>query len=234
MQHFFIDPQDIGEGVAYIRGNDRHHIANVLRMKAGEEVIISTGEDWDYLCSIKSIDDEKVELIVKSENETARELKVKLVLYQALPKSDKMELIIQKAVELGVYSIVPFTSKRVIVKLDEKSIKNKTERWQRISESAAKQSKRSIIPKIEAPVSFKQMLNAYEDARGIDGAREAFSSAKNYKSIAVCIGPEGGFEEAEIEAAKEAGCEIISLGSRILRTETAGFVALSNFMIQLE
>ncbi len=244
MQHFFIDPQDIGEGVAYIRGNDRHHIANVLRMKTGEEVLISTGEDWDYLCSIKSIDDEKVELIVKSENETARELKVKLVLYQALPKSDKMELIIQKAVELGVYSIVPFTSKRVIVKLDEKSIKNKTERWQRISESAAKQSKRSIIPKVEVPVSFKQMLNAtaeydkvylaYEDARGIDGAREAFSSAKNYKSIAVCIGPEGGFEEAEIEAAKEAGCEIISLGSRILRTETAGFVALSNFMIQLE
>lgn len=244
MQHFFIDPQDIGEGVAYIRGNDRHHIANVLRMKTGEEVLISTGEDWDYLCSIKSIDDEKVELIVKSENETARELKVKLVLYQALPKSDKMELIIQKAVELGVYSIVPFTSKRVIVKLDEKSIKNKAERWQRISESAAKQSKRSIIPKVEAPVSFKQMLNAtaeydkvylaYEDARGIDGAREAFSSAKKYKSIAVCIGPEGGFEEAEIEAAKEAGCEIISLGSRILRTETAGFVALSNFMIQLE
>ena len=244
MQHFFISPEDIEGGIAYIRGKDRHHIANVLRMRTGEELLISTGEDWDYLCTIKSIDNDKVELLVKSENETARELKVRLVLYQALPKSDKMELIIQKAVELGVHSIVPFTSKRVIVKLDEKSGANKTKRWQRISESAAKQSKRSIIPEVKAPISFKQMLQdiadydkaylAYEEARGTESAREAFASAKQYKSIAVCIGPEGGFEEQEIEAAQEAGFEIISLGSRILRTETAGFAVLSNFMIQLD
>ena len=139
---------------------------------------------------------------------------------------------------------MPFTSKRVIVKLDEKSGANKTKRWQRISESAAKQSKRSIIPEVKAPISFKQMLQdiadydkaylAYEEARGTESAREAFASAKQYKSIAVCIGPEGGFEEQEIEAAKEAGFEIISLGSRILRTETAGFAVLSNFMIQLD
>ena len=243
MYHFFVSEEQINGENAYIEGSDVNHIANVLRMKPGEELLISVKGDWDYLCKIVDIETDRVNLKVLESMEQ-RELPVNITLLQGIPKSDKLEMIIQKAVELGVHSIVPFTSKRVIVKLDEKSGENKTKRWQRISESAAKQSKRSIIPEVKAPISFKQMLQniadydkaylAYEEARGIESAREAFASAKQYKSIAVCIGPEGGFEEQEIEAAKEAGFEIISLGSRILRTETAGFAVLSNFMIQLD
>lgn len=244
MQHFFISPGDISGDRACIRGTDRHHIAHVLRMKKGEEVLISTGEDWDYLCVIEAVSEDFIELSIKSENEAIRELDTELILYQALPKSDKMELIIQKAVELGVKRIVPIITKRVIVKLDKKSEKSKVERWQRLCESAAKQSKRSIIPEVCKPISFKDCLEeikscdkaylAYEDHRGTEAALASWEKVRDYKSIAVCIGPEGGFEEAEIELAKSAGFEIISLGRRILRTETAGFVVLSNLMMRLE
>ena len=244
MQHFFINPADISGDKAYIRGADRHHIAHVLRMKKGEELLISTGEDWDYLCVIENISEEFIVLSIKSENEAIRELDTELILYQALPKSDKMELIIQKAVELGVKRIVPIITKRVIVKLDKKAEKSKIERWQRLSESAAKQSKRSIIPKIREPISFKECLEeivffdkaylAYEEQRTTAATLNSWNKIRDYKSIAVCIGPEGGFEDTEIELAKLAGFEIISLGRRILRTETAGFVVLSNLMMRLD
>lgn len=241
MHHFFIKPEDILDNTAIIRGEDVRHIANVLRMKEGEELLISTGEDWDYLCTIKEILEDSILLDIKSENENIRELGVKITLYQGLPKSDKMELIIQKAVELGVYEIIPVITKRTVVKLDEKKAISKVNRWQSISESAAKQSKRNIIPKVGSPMDFKNAINMakdfekklipYEDAIGIEKTRNLLKSFKNKDRVAIFIGPEGGFEDKEIEYARENGFEVISLGKRILRTETAALVVLSNIML---
>ncbi|MDO4789076.1 MAG: 16S rRNA (uracil(1498)-N(3))-methyltransferase [Johnsonella sp.] len=244
MQHFFVKPEQIFEGRARIEGEDHKHISRVLRMKPGEELMISDGSDWDYLCRIESIGEEEILLKIEEENISPKELPSKLFLFQALPKSDKMELIIQKAVELGVYEIIPFISRRVIVKLDEKKIRSKLQRWRAIALSAAKQSGRSIIPEIKEPMDFQaalcyakdfdRKLIPYELADDIRASANLLSSIKKNENIAVFIGPEGGFEKGEIEAAKDRGFEAITLGGRILRTETAGFVILSNLMLRLE
>ena len=172
------------------------------------------------------------------------ELPSKIYLFQGLPKADKMELIVQKAVELGVYEIIPVATKRAVVKLDEKKAKSKTARWQTISEAAAKQSKRRIVPQIHTVMSFKEAVNyakemqikliPYELAEGMEKTREIITSLKPGQDIAIFIGPEGGFEESEIQGALENGIMPITLGKRILRTETAGFTILSWIMYQLE
>lgn len=241
MHHFFIKPEDISDNTAIIKGDDVRHIVNVLRMKVGQELLISTGEDWDYLCTIKEILSDSVLLDIKSENEDTKELGVKVRLYQGLPKSDKMEFIIQKAVELGVYEIIPVITKRTIVKLDKKKSDLKVGRWQAIAKSAAKQSKRGIIPKIEAPIDFKNAIDSakdfekklipYEEAVDIEKTRRLLREFNKGDNIAVFIGPEGGFEANEVEYAVERGFEAVTLGKRILRTETAGLAILSNIML---
>ena len=243
MYHFFVSEEQIKGENAYIEGSDVNHIANVLRMKPGEELLISVKGDWDYLCKIVDIETDRVNLKVLESMEQ-RELPVNITLLQGIPKSDKLEMIIQKAVELGVSEIIPVKTKRVVVKIDEKKVDTKVNRWNAIAESAAKQSKRSIIPKVHEPMSIDNALEIvkdfgvklipYENADGIDKTRRILDCMDKTKNVAVFIGPEGGFEEAEVERIKNSGFEVITLGKRILRTETAGLALLSNIMIRLE
>jgi len=243
MYHFFVSEEQINGENAYIEGSDVNHIANVLRMKPGEELLISVKGDWDYLCKIVDIETDRVNLKVLESMEQ-RELPVNITLLHGIPKSDKLEMIIQKAVELGVSEIIPVKTKRVVVKIDEKKVDTKVNRWNAIAESAAKQSKRSIIPKVYEPMSIDNALEIvkdfgvklipYENADGIDKTRKILDNMDKTKNIAVFIGPEGGFEESEVERIKNSGFEVITLGKRILRTETAGLALLSNIMIRLE
>ena len=246
MHHFFVRPEQISGKEAYIEGPDWNHAANVLRVRPGEQVLLSAGEDWDYLCTVREVDraGQRVLLSVLEENRDIRELPVKISLYQGLPKSDKMELIIQKAVELGATRVIPVETARCVVKLDRKKAESKRSRWQAISESAAKQSGRSMIPEVAMPMPFAAALKEaadsyirlipYENAEGMERTRRILESVVPGQKIAVFIGPEGGFEETEIRQAEEAGFEAVTLGKRILRTETAGFVVLSLLMAQTE
>ena len=246
MHHFFVRPEQISGKEAYIEGPDWNHAANVLRVRPGEQVLLSVGEDWDYLCTVREVDraGQRVLLSVLEENRDIRELPVKISLYQGLPKSDKMELIIQKAVELGAARVIPVETARCVVKLDRKKAESKRSRWQAISESAAKQSGRSVIPEIAMPMKYSAALKEaadsdvrlipYENAEGMERTRKILESVQPGQKIAVFIGPEGGFEETEIRQAEEAGFEAVTLGKRILRTETAGFVVLSLLMAQTE
>ena len=243
MYHFFVEEEQVNGENAYIKGSDVNHIVNVLRMKPEEELLISVKGDWDYLCKIVDIETDRVNLKVLESMEQ-RELPVNITLLQGIPKSDKLEMIIQKAVELGVSEIIPVKTKRVVVKIDEKKVDTKVNRWNAIAESAAKQSKRSIIPKVYEPMSIDNALEIvkdfgvklipYENADGIDKTRKILDNMDKTKNIAVFIGPEGGFEESEVERIKNSGFEVITLGKRILRTETAGLALLSNIMIRLE
>lgn len=245
MQHFFVEPSAIQNKKIIITGDDVNHIKNVLRMKIGEEISISNGIDNnDYRCEITEINDNEIICSLMFVKEDGLELKSKIYLFQGLPKSDKMELIIQKAVELGVYEIIPVATKRAVVKLDDKKAKNKITRWQAISEAAAKQSKRGIIPSINNVMSFKEAISyaknldivaiPYELAEGMQDTKKWIDEAIKKESIGIFIGPEGGFAEEEVELANAIGAKAISLGKRILRTETAGMTALSILMYHLE
>ena len=236
MYHFFAEHENISDDYIDIRGGDVNHIKNVIRLKAGDEVLISSGDNYDYLCSIEHISDDVVTAKIIETREKMNELPVKVYLFQGLPKADKMEIIIQKMVELGVYESV--------VRLDEKKARTKTARWNAISESAAKQSKRSIIPHVSEVLSFKQALEKakeldmlllpYECAEGMAYTRMVVSKIKPGQSVGIFIGPEGGFDGDELKLAREAECNIITLGKRILRTETAGMMLMSVIMYNME
>lgn len=253
MQHFFVEPSQIIGNEIRITGEDVGHIRRVLRMKEGEELSVGNGmDDTEYRCQIDHFTDDEVVCKIRFIKEDGVELPARIYLFQGLPKSDKMELVVQKAVELGVYEIIPVATKRAVVKLDDKKAKSKVARWQAVSEAAAKQSKRAVVPRVhdlmtmQEAVAYAKGMDAkaipYELSRGMEATREwlAFaadtvsSAEDNAASIAIFIGPEGGFEESEIELAKETGITPISLGRRILRTETAGLTILSILMYQLE
>ncbi len=245
MYHFFVDPGQIQGTQIIITGKDVNHIKNVLRMRIGEEVSVGNGVDGkEYRCAIDAFEEDSVVCKLLFIKEDGVELPVKVTLFQGLPKADKMELIIQKAVELGVYEIVPVATKRCVVKLDAKKEASKIARWQAIAEAAAKQSKRAVVPRICPVMTMGEAIRAaskmehriipYELAEGMGKTKETFASFTSGNSVAVFIGPEGGFEEKEVEAAAAAGVEPISLGKRILRTETAGFTVLSWIMYEME
>jgi len=245
MYQFFVEPHQISGKTVRIEGQDVNHIKNVLRMKIGEELSVSNGVDGkEYRCGIVAMDEACITCELRFVKEDGVELPSEVYLFQGLPKADKMELIIQKAVELGVYAIVPVSTKRCVVKLDDKKAKSKNARWQGISEAAAKQSKRRIVPEVMEVMSFKEALNfvkdfevkliPYELAEDMSKTKEIINDLKPGQRIAIFIGPEGGFDEGEVEAAILAGVEPITLGKRILRTETAGFTVLSWVMYQLE
>jgi len=245
MYRFYIEPSQKQGDVIEIVGEDVNHIKNVLRMKSGEEINVSNGQDGkEYRCAIIDFTPDAVECELRFIKEDGVELPGKIYLFQGLPKADKMEFIIQKAVELGVYQVIPVATKRCVVKLDDKKAKSKVQRWQGIAEAAAKQSKRAIIPQVAEPVSFGEALRMasvldvklipYELAENMEKTRTIIGDLKPGQSIAVFIGPEGGFEEAEIAKALSVGVEPITLGKRILRTETAGLTVLSWMMYQLE
>ena len=244
MNRFFVKREDItGDKIFITDKEDVHHIVKVLRLKKNDKIEISDGIENEYIAEILEATSDMVVCEICEKLLEDREPKVEITLVQGLPKQGKMELIVQKAVELGVGTLIPCIFRRSINSDSEKANK-KTDRWQKIAKEAAQQSKRKIIPKVENCEDMKSLIGkldefdlvllAYEDERKASIKSELRENRISPQKVAVIIGPEGGFEEAEIEAAKEAGCEIISLGSRILRTETAGFVALSNFMIQLE
>ena len=244
MHHFFVTPAQVSGDKIYIEGSDVNHICNVLRMKKGEKLQISDGNNKKYICQIDEVTSEKVFLYIIEEKIGDTELPSKIYLFQGLPKSDKMELIVQKAVELGVYEIVPVSTKRAVVKLDVKKAGKKVERWNSIAEGGAKQSGRTVIPKVRAVMTYKEalayaktldvVLVPYELADGMNKTKEIIGRIEKGQSIGIFIGPEGGFEKEEVEQAMEMGAEPITLGKRILRTETAGLTILSILMYQLE
>lgn len=228
-----------------ITGEDVNHIKNVLRMKIGEEIAVSNGVDGrEYRCEVAQFLSDEVVCKLRFIKENDVELPAQVYLFQGLPKADKMELIIQKAVELGVYSVIPVATRRSIVKLDDKKAVAKQNRWQGIAEAAAKQSKRKIIPKIEKVMSFAEALEMakelevrlipYELAEDMSHTKEIIERIREGQKIAIFIGPEGGFDETEIALASEVGVEPITLGKRILRTETAGMTVLAWLMYHLE
>ena len=251
MYHFFVDSSQVSADCkkVEIEGSDYNHIANVLRMKRGEQFSVSIrGEDEarELFYEIEEITDSLVIGKLCFIEEVGNELPSRIYLFQGLPKVDKMELIIQKAVELGAFRIVPMATKRCIVKLDDKKAANKQKRWQAIAEAAAKQSKRGIIPEVAMPMTMKQAVEycknenidvrliPYEMAEDIKATKEIIDGIKTGQSIAVFIGPEGGFSEDEIEMCLQNDIKPITLGKRILRTETAGFTAISWLMYHLE
>lgn len=247
MYQFFVEPNQINlnEKNVIIRGGDVNHIKNVLRMKVGDELNVSNGQDGkEYRCGIAALEKDCIVCELRFVKENNVELPAKVYLFQGLPKADKMELIVQKAVELGVDTVIPVAAKRCVVKLDDKKAAAKIARWQGIAEAAAKQSKRSVVPEVTDVMNFSQAVKKaadmdvriipYELAEGMEKTREIISSLRPGQDIAVFIGPEGGFEDSEIQMAVENGIEPITLGKRILRTETAGMTVLSWIMYQLE
>lgn len=243
MLNFFAEDNNRQGNKYIIGGSDYNHIKNVLRMDVGDKCLISCDGKSD-LCRIDAFYEDTVALEVIEENYTNTELDVKIYLFQGLPKSDKMEFIIQKCVELGAYSIIPVEMSHCVVKLDSKKAATKQTRWQAIAESAAKQSKRNIIPQVNEVCSYTKALELakkldlllvpYENKEGMQATADALKELKNAKSVGIFIGPEGGFDKAEIEKAISAGGRIISLGKRILRTETAAVTSVAMCMLNIE
>lgn len=242
MFNFFAKESPV-DGKYIISGSDYNHIKNVLRMSSGDEILVSF-EGKSSLCVLDGFSDENVCAVITEEDCNNTELPVKIILFQGLPKADKMELIIQKCTELGISEIIPTEMSRCVVKLEEKKKKSKTERWQAIAESAAKQSKRNVIPHVSTPLSFGEALNMiseldlflvpYENEMGMKATSEALSLIKPGMKIGILIGPEGGFDDKEIEKARTIGCRSVSLGKRILRTETAAITAAAMCMLYCE
>ena len=244
MHRFFVEENQIYENEIRIIGTDVNHIKNVLRMKVNEEIVVSCGEVKEYTCHIKAFDGDEVVARIEKVEEVEMELKSKIYLFQGLPKSDKMEMIVQKAVELGVFAIIPVAMKHCVVKLDGKKEAAKIKRWQGIATSAAKQAKRMIIPKVEQVKTFAEAMALsqeleicimpYEKALDIKDTKSFLSTIKPGQSIGVFIGPEGGFAEEEVALAQQNEIKTITLGKRILRTETAGITTLSILMFLME
>lgn len=236
MPRFFT--QTISQQGGTITGDDARHIARVLRMKVGDPLTVCDTKGYDYECMIEALDDHQVQLKVLDVLPSQSEPTVKVHLYQAMPKADKLELIVQKAVELGVDAITPVMTRRCVSKPDQKSMAKKLERYNRIALEAAKQSGRGkvpqVLPMLELPAALAQMQQAdcailfYENATA--PARQVIQQAG--KEIAVLIGAEGGFDEEEVLQAQQAGCQVLSLGKRILRCETAPLAALSIIMFE--
>lgn len=245
MNRFFadMDGRDIGTDI-HITGGDVNHIKNVLRLKAGDEILVSDGRGRDYYCHISDIGSDEVTALVHDVCDNFAELPTQVTLFQGYPKSDKMELIVQKMVELGVHRIVPVMTARTIVKLDAGRAAKKTERYRMIAESAAKQSGRGLVPEVTEPVTYSQAIELakqldmniipYEEAEGLAYSREVIGRVSGKRSLGIFIGPEGGFTKEEVLLAQEAGAYCITLGHRILRTETAGLSVMSILMFALD
>ena len=244
MYRFYVSKEQITDDKVYIDGTDVNHIKNVLRLEKGDWIIACDKEGTDYVSRISDISSERVVLNIEKVQDSDTELPCKIVLFQGLPKKDKMEFIIQKAVELGVSKIVPVAMKRCVVKLDDKKADKKAKRWQTIAEAAAKQSGRGIIPEVTNPVSIKEAFDIacgleynmipYELQDGIEKSREIVKEGCTKNSVGIFIGPEGGFEKDEVEEAVSRGIKPISLGKRILRTETAGIAVVSIMMFEMQ
>ena len=243
MDRFFVEKKNINleNNTCIIEGEDVKHISKVLRCKIGEELEICDSDNNEYICEITSIDKSTVELDILEKVDIKRESGLKIKVYQGLPKGPKMEMILQKLTEVGVHEIVLVQTKRSVVKVDDKKEDKKIERWERIIYEAAKQSKRGKIPKLRGVLSFKEALcdmqnndfniAPYENER-TKSIKQAIKSL-DINNIGIFVGPEGGFDESEIEAIENINGQSVSLGPRILRTETASVVASSIVLYEL-
>lgn len=244
MSKFFVPSDNVSEDCIVINGSDVAHIRRVLRYREGDCISVSDSSGTEYFCTIRKMSDSEIFLDITDKMQSNTELGMDIVLFQGLPKKDKMELIIQKAVELGVTEIYPVINERTVVRLDEKKAQQKTERWNKISEAAAKQSGRTIIPEVHVPISFEDAVSAaekleytiipYENAEGMAYSAQCIGEAVKAASVGIFIGPEGGFSKEEVDRAAASGAKAISLGRRILRTETAGLAVLSVIMFEKE
>lgn len=244
MSRFFVDPSDVTERYIYLsdRG-DLHHMKKVLRLSIGDELDVSDGTAWEYHVRIEDLDEDEAKLQILDKQKFAREPRLQVTLFQGIPKAGKMEGIIQKSVELGVHSIVPVFMERTVV-VDKGNFGKKQDRWQKISDEAVKQCKRGIIPEVGSAVKFSGMLDVLpnydlilfpyenEENRTIKDCLRQITRLP--ETVAIIIGPEGGFSEKEARLLDEAGAERVSLGKTILRTETAGPAALAMTMYELE
>ena len=235
MPRFFIEYTPEVGGSAVIEGADARHIGGALRMTAGEALTLCDGRGTDYACTVTAVEKERVTLSVNAATPSSSEPSLAVTLYMGLPKGDKMELIIQKAVELGVTAIVPVATARCIVKLDGKDAAKKQARWQKIAAEAAGQSGRGIIPTVETPISWKQALSRFETEKTLlcyEGGGQPIGQlvTPNHKAVSLVVGPEGGFDVAEVEAVLAVGGKIATLGPRILRCETAPLAAIAVLM----
>lgn len=236
MVRFFVTPTEMSLDRIVLTGDNAQH-AKVLRLKAGEEVLLCDGEGNECLCRVEEIDARQISVAVMTRRDSCTEPAVCVSVYMAFPKADKLEHVIQKATELGAYEIVAFPSARCISKPDEKSLAKKVERWQKIAASAAEQSGRGRIPRVLVLPSYKAAL---ERASGADKPLLFYENehattlrmalAGEYHSVSLLTGPEGGLEESEVKQALDAGLQVCTLGSRILRCETAPLCALSAVM----
>ncbi|AOT68530.1 16S rRNA (uracil(1498)-N(3))-methyltransferase [Geosporobacter ferrireducens] len=246
MNRFFVDRKNIiGDQKLIVLDDpeDVKHIIKVLRLAEEDILEVCDGEKGIYIGEILSLSKTKIELKILEKFLSDTEPPIEVTLFQGMPKGTKMEIIIQKCTELGIHSIIPLNTARTVVQLkDKKDEVKKIERWQKIAEEAAKQSKRGVIPQIGLPINFSQLRDVLPlfdlviipyEKETVLGLKTLLKEQMSPKKIAVIIGPEGGFEETEIEIAKELGSMSISLGKRILRTETAGFVVLSTLMYEL-
>ena len=246
MQKFFVKTNQIQENKINITGTDVKHISHVLRMKKQDKLQICNEETAEnYIAQIEEISEEKIIATILEKVQTTNESNVTIDLYQGLPKADKMELIIQKTTEIGINKIYPVDMTRCVVKLEEREAKKKIERWQKIAETAAKQSKRDKIPQIEGKIKLKDVVNiikeydsfiiAYEEenANTLKQELKRLPKKENYK-IAILIGPEGGLDISEVETLKQEGAKVVTLGKRILRCETAPITMVSNIIYELE
>lgn len=237
MTRFFVEAQDLSGDTLHLTGENFQH-AKVLRLKPGEKLLVCDGQGEEALCRVCQVGASELELEVLEHRESETEAKVRVSVYLAFPKADKLEHVIQKATELGAYEIVAFPSARCVSRPDEKSLKKKLERWQKIAASAAEQSGRGRIPEVITLGSFKEALERgrqadkallfYENEHAVT-LRMALESGP-WKTLSLLTGPEGGLEEAEVDQARKAGFQVCTLGSRILRCETAPLCALSAVM----
>lgn len=243
MQQVFIDASQVGKEYVTITGNDVNHLKNVVRLKNGERIRVSTSDGRNMLCEVAEMTDAFIQADIVNDDMPDTELPSKIYLFQAIPKGDRMETVIEKAVELGVYEIIPVEMKYCVVKLDEKRAKNRVARWQTIAQSAAKQSKRSMVPHVHEVMKMSDAIAyankqdvfmvPYENKHGMSETKQALQALKPGMSVSVMIGPEGGFANEEIDNLPEK-TQILSLGKRILRTDTAAIAALTILMIELE
>ena len=237
MTRFFVDREDMQPDFLVLTGENAKH-AKVLRLKMGEEVLVCDGEGAEAICAVSDVSDGQISLVVKKRQASETEAAVKVSVYMAFPKADKLEHVIQKATELGAYEIIAFPSARCVSRPDEKSLAKKLERWQKIAASAAEQSGRGLVPKVLALNSYKAALERavqadkallfYENEQATT-LKMALSSGA-YKTVSLLTGPEGGLEMSEVEQASKAGLQVCTLGKRILRCETAPLCALSAVM----
>ncbi|MBQ6991844.1 MAG: 16S rRNA (uracil(1498)-N(3))-methyltransferase [Clostridia bacterium] len=245
MPKFFVKEEQIEQEKITIIGEDVNHIKNVLRLKVDDDIeVCDTDTTKNYICGIKNINNDNIECIILKEKESEAESNIEIHIFQGLPKADKMELIIQKSIELGAKEIVPVEMDRCVVKLDSKSSIKKVERWQKISEVAAKQSGRDLIPKIKEVTNIKKICNLISNydivLLAYEGEKENFlkTELRNLKNkenlkIGIIIGPEGGITTEEVNYLKENGAKVITLGNRILRTETVALALTSIIMYEL-